>query len=78
MSQETAISLLTTFFAEQKKRTKQKARDREREREKERKNEREMKEPDYCLEYLDKHWTLSKKIWRQNCSGSHCESIEMD
>lgn len=20
-----------------------------------------MKEPDYCLEYLDKHWTLSKK-----------------
>lgn len=55
MSQETAISLLTTFFAEQKKRTKQKARDREREREKERKNEREMKEPDYCLEYLDKH-----------------------
>lgn len=50
-----AISLLTSFFAEQKNRTKQKARDRERERVRERKKEREMNEPDYYLEYLDKH-----------------------
>ena len=58
MSLETAISLLTTFFAEQKKKNETKSkRQRKGERERERKNEREMKEPDYCLEYLDKHWT---------------------
>ena len=36
-----AISLLTTFFAEQKNRTKQKARDRERERVRERERRKE-------------------------------------
>ena len=57
-------------WTEKIERNKKQEMEKQRERHKEREKERDKNEPDYCLEYLDKHFEL-KKIWTQNCTGSH-------